>query len=67
MVILGIDPGYAIIGYGVIDTSKPNMVLDYGAITTPKEDSLPVRLEAIDASLKFLFNKFKPDVVAIEE
>ena len=44
MVILGIDPGYAIIGYGVIDTSKNDMVLDYGAITTPKEDSLPVRL-----------------------
>ena len=67
MIILGIDPGYAIIGYGVIDTDKPNMVVDYGAITTPKEDSMPVRLEAIDSSLKFLFDKFKPDVVAIEE
>lgn len=67
MVILGIDPGYAIIGYGIIDTNKPNMVLDYGAITTPKEDSLPVRLQAIDESLKYLFDKFKPDVVAIEE
>ena len=67
MIILGIDPGYAIIGYGVIDTNKPNMVVDYGAITTPKEDSMPVRLEAIDSSLKFLFDKFKPDVVAIEE
>lgn len=67
MIILGIDPGYAIIGYGVIDTTKSNMVLDYGAITTPKEDSLPIRLEAIENSLKFLFDKFKPDVVAIEE
>ena len=67
MRILGIDPGYAIIGYGVIDTTKSNMVLDYGAITTPKEDSLPIRLEAIESSLKFLFDKFKPDVVAIEE
>ena len=67
MVILGIDPGYAIVGYGVIDTNKQNMVLDYGAITTPKEDSMPVRLEAIDSSLKYLFDKFKPDVVAIEE
>lgn len=67
MIILGIDPGYAIIGYGVIDTTKSNMVLDYGAITTPKEDSLPIRLEAIESSLKFLFDKFKPDVVAIEE
>ncbi len=67
MVILGIDPGYAIIGYGVIDTDKPDMVVDYGAITTPKDDSMPVRLEAIDSSLKFLFDKFKPEVVAIEE
>ncbi len=67
MIILGIDPGYAIIGYGVIDTTKSNMVLDYGAITTPKEDSLPIRLEAIESSLKFLFDKFTPDVVAIEE
>lgn len=67
MIILGIDPGYAIIGYGIIDTSKNDMVIDYGAITTPKEDSLPIRLEAIDASLKFLFDKYKPEVVAIEE
>ena len=44
MVILGIDPGYAIIGYGVLDTTKQNMLLDYGAIVTPKEDSMPVRL-----------------------
>lgn len=67
MVILGIDPGYAIIGYGIIDTSKNDMVVDYGAITTPKEDSMPVRLEAIEASLKYIFDKYKPDVVAIEE
>ncbi len=67
MIILGIDPGYAIIGYGIIDTEKKDMVIDYGAITTPKEDSLPIRLEAIDASLKFLFDKYKPEVVAIEE
>lgn len=67
MVILGIDPGYAIIGYGIIDTNKSDMVVDYGAITTPKEDSMPVRLEAIEGSLKYIFEKFKPDVVAIEE
>ena len=67
MIVLGIDPGYAIIGYGVLDTNKQNMLLDYGAITTPKEDSMPIRLENIDKSLKYLFDKFKPDVVAIEE
>ena len=67
MIVLGIDPGYAIIGYGVLDTRKSNMLVDYGAIITPKEDSMPVRLENIDKSLKYLFEKFKPDVVAIEE
>ena len=67
MNVLGIDPGYVIIGYGVLDTSKQNMLLDYGAIVTPKEDSMPIRLENIDKSLKYLFDKFKPDVVAIEE
>lgn len=67
MIVLGIDPGYAIIGYGVLDTSKSNMLVDYGAIITPKEDSMPVRLKNIDKSLKYLFEKFKPDVVAIEE
>ncbi len=67
MIVLGIDPGYAIIGYGVLDTSKSNILVDYGAIITPKEDSMPVRLENIDKSLKYLFEKFKPDVVAIEE
>ena len=67
MISILIDPGYAIIGYGIIDTEKPNMVIDYGAITTPKEQSLPQRLDAIDGSLKFLFEKYKPDVVAIEE
>lgn len=67
MVILGIDPGYAIVGYGVIDTTKKDMVLDYGAITTPKEDSMPIRLQSIEGALNFLLEKFKPDVVAIEE
>lgn len=67
MVILGIDPGYGIVGYGIIDTEKPNMVVDYGAITTPKEDSFPLRLQEIEESLKYLFEKYKPEVVAIEE
>lgn len=67
MIILGIDPGYAIVGYGVIDTDKNNKVLDYGAITTPKENSIAARLLEIEEGLKFLFEKYRPDVVAIEE
>ena len=67
MIILGIDPGYAIIGFGIIDSSKNNAVIDYGVITTPKEDSIAVRLEAIEQSLIHILTKYKPDVVAIEE
>lgn len=67
MIILGIDPGYAIVGYGVIDTDKNNKVLDYGAITTPKEHSIAMRLKEIEDGLIFLFEKFKPDCMAIEE
>jgi len=55
MRILGIDPGYAIVGFGIIDTHKNNAVVDYGVIETPKEDPLPVRLQRIEESLRVLF------------
>lgn len=67
MKVLGIDPGYAIIGYGVIDTTKDNKVIDYGVITTPKEDSIAIRLKNIESALISLFKAYTPDVVAIEE
>lgn len=67
MKVLGIDPGYAIIGYGIIDTTKDNKVIDYGVITTPKEDSISIRLKNIESALISLFNLYKPDAVAIEE
>ena len=67
MIILGIDPGYAIVGYGVIDNSRNNAVIDYGVITTPKEDSIAVRLKTIEDGLIYLIDKYKPEVLAIEE
>lgn len=67
MIILGIDPGYAIIGYGIIDSARNNAVIDYGVITTPKEDNLAVRLETIEKALIYILEKYKPDVVALEE
>lgn len=67
MRILGIDPGYGIVGYGIIDTHKNNAVVDYGVIETPKEESFPVRLQRIEESLRVLFETYKPDEVAIEE
>ena len=68
MIILGIDPGYGIVGFGVIDFDGYNIkTLDYGVITTPKEDSLPLRLSNIEKSLEYIFSSYKIDVVAVEE
>lgn len=67
MRILGIDPGYAIVGFGIIDTHKNNAVVDFGVIETPKEDSLPIRLMRIEESLRVIMETYHPDEVAIEE
>lgn len=68
MIILGIDPGYAIVGFGVIEKiGNAIKVLDYGVITTPKEDRMPKRLKDIYDSLCAIIDKYKPDCMAIEE
>lgn len=68
MVILGIDPGYAIVGYGLIRYEKTRFqVLDFGAVTTPAEMAFPARLQEIHADLSYLFNKYAPDVMSIEK
>lgn len=68
MIILGIDPGIAIVGYGVVNSERGNhTVVDYGVITTPKEERTPVRLAMIAEALDKLIDKFKPDAIAVEE
>ena len=69
MRILGIDPGYAIVGYGVIDKDKAGnlKVIDYGAINTSKDEDFPVRLAMIQDGISELMETFKPDAVAVEE
>jgi len=68
MIILGIDPGLATMGYGVISANRGVFkVVDYGVVTTPKEDSLPKRLFQIEEGVSELIEAFKPDNVAIEE
>lgn len=66
MRVLGIDPGYNIIGYGVIETDGCKVV-DYGVITTPKTMSISERLHTIFCACNELMETFKPEQVAFEE
>ena len=68
MIILGIDPGLATMGYGVISAVHGNFsVIDYGVVTTPKELTLPQRLAQLEEGVKELVETFQPQNIAIEE
>lgn len=68
MRILGIDPGVAIVGFGVIEYNQNIFkVVDYGKITTPAKTPLPKRLKMVYDSMTELIDTYKPDVVAMEE
>lgn len=68
MIILGIDPGIAIVGYGVVQYDGHQFTpLEYGAITTPAGNKLTDRLRDIYESVGILIEKHKPDAFSIEE
>jgi len=68
MRILGIDPGYAIVGVGVIEyVGNSFKVIDYGKITTDAKKSLPERLHIIYNEMEELIKKYNPDAVSVEE
>ena len=68
MIILGIDPGFAIVGYGVLEyQSNRFRVLDYGAITTDASMEMFSRFQSIYNDLTELIEQFRPDFMAIEE
>lgn len=68
MRVLGIDPGYATIGFGVVDTERSTQTLfQYGTITTSADLSFPKRLQVIYEDMNRLIDAMKPDVMAIEE
>ncbi len=68
MIILGIDPGTALTGYGVIGYSGGNFrVYGYGAIRTHSGMGLPGRLALIYRDLTGIINKYRPDHLAVEE
>ena len=68
MLIMGVDPGYAICGYGLIEVRhnrfKP---IDYGVIQTQARVPFEQRLLAIHDGMKALINRYHPEVLAIEE
>lgn len=68
MRVLGIDPGYAIVGYGVIDYEKNKFkVVEYGAITTEAGEDMNMRFKTIHEDLNSIIERTKPDFMAIEE
>lgn len=69
MIILGIDPGLATLGYGVIEKDERGnfRALDCGVVLTPKEEGLPVRLAILEEGVKKVLDKYHPDEVAMEE
>lgn len=68
MRILGIDPGIAILGYGIIDVEGNKLQLvSYGAIITTKDMTTPLRLREIERQLKQILEEYKPDEIVFEE
>ena len=68
MIILGIDPGLANAGYGLIQYEKKKIeLIDYGCILTYKKDTFSLRIKKIYYKIKELIEKYNPHEVVIEE
>ncbi len=68
MRILGIDPGLATIGFGVVEfDNRKFKTVDYGAVYSPPNVSMPERLKMVYDDMCFIIGKYRPDEVAVEE
>lgn len=69
MIILGIDPGLATMGFGVLDKDGAGncRAVDYGVVVTPKEETLPVRLAMLEEGINKIVDKYNPEEIALEE
>lgn len=68
MIILGIDPGYATIGYGAVKYEKNEFYpLRFGAITTPAQEDFPARLEMIYDDMQQLLELVPAEAIAVEK
>lgn len=67
-IILGIDPGIADTGYGIIRAEKQKLIcLDYGSIKTKAKTELADRLEIVNIELNKIIKKYCPGLIAVEE
>ncbi len=68
MIILGIDPGTASTGFGVVASQGSKLkVIDYGVVSTPAGQAPHLRLKTLFDDLLTLFERVKPDAIAIEQ
>lgn len=68
MRIIGIDPGYAIVGFGVVDYNKNNfMPVEFGAVTTQAGTPFNTRLKIIYDDICYVLDKYKPEQMSIEK
>ena len=68
MIILGIDPGYAIMGWGVVErTGNHFRAIDYGSLTTDKDMEMPDRLESLYDGLRDIIEEYRPEEASIEK
>jgi crossover junction endodeoxyribonuclease RuvC len=67
VIVLGVDPGTAATGYGVVARDGTNLrALDYGLLETARGETLPVRLLAIHDGIRRLIASYRPELVAVE-
>ena len=68
MIVMGIDPGYAITGYGIVEKIGNNFkLIDYGAVTTDAGVDFPKRLDILYSGLTEIINKYNPEIIGMEE
>ena len=68
MIILGIDPGYAIVGYGVVSYDNRTFTpITYGAVTTEAGLDADLRLEQVYDGISAVIDRYQPDAIAIEQ
>ncbi|MAX10599.1 MAG: crossover junction endodeoxyribonuclease RuvC [Candidatus Marinimicrobia bacterium] len=68
MKIIGIDPGLACTGFGIIEVINNNLnLIDYGTVKTDSKEALNIRLNTIYDDLKYIIKKYKPKVMSVEQ